>query len=178
MRLVYAMLLTMPIAIKQRVADCYKLAETYFKTSFPAPEISLTVRGQKAGVAYLQRNTLGFNLQLYQENHAHFLTHTVAHEVAHLIAYQRFGGRIKPHGVEWRSIMQEVFHLPAERCHTYAVAPRWRTLYGYRCQCPQDNLHQLSAQRHRYIQQQKRRYLCKACTQELRFTEDVSRTLS
>lgn len=33
---------------------------------------------------------------------------TLVHELAHLVAFERFGRRIKPHGVEWKRTFQEL----------------------------------------------------------------------
>lgn len=107
----------MPEQLNTRVEDCFLLAESFFKRSFKRPQVSLKLRGQKAGVAHLHENLLRFNPQLYRENSQHFLKQTVAHEVAHLIAHQLFGERIQPHGEEWQLIMRGVYELPPDRCH-------------------------------------------------------------
>ena len=39
-----------------------------FQAPLPRPEVSLKLRGQKAGVAHLHQNLLRFNEQLYREN--------------------------------------------------------------------------------------------------------------
>ncbi len=109
----------MPEQLNTRVEDCFLQAESFFKRSFKRPQVSLKLRGQKAGVAHLHENLLRFNPQLYRENSQHFLKQTVAHEVAHLIAHQLFGERIQPHGEEWQLIMRGVYELPPDRCHTY-----------------------------------------------------------
>lgn len=44
--------------------------------------------------------TVNSNLNKYR-----FLM-TLIHEIAHLVAYQKFGGRIKPHGKEWKQTFQ------------------------------------------------------------------------
>lgn len=31
---------------------------------------------------------------------------TLVHEIAHLVAYQKYGGTIKPHGIEWKKTFQ------------------------------------------------------------------------
>ena len=67
-----------------RTEACYVKAEQFFQRTFARPDIHLDLRGQRAGVAYLDRNLLRFNGQMYRENSAHFLQQTVAHEVAHL----------------------------------------------------------------------------------------------
>ncbi len=79
----------MPELLHARVEACYQLAEDFFKRSFPRPEVSFKLRGQKAGVAHLQENLLRFNPKLYAENREHFLKQTVAHEVAHLAAHDQ-----------------------------------------------------------------------------------------
>jgi len=33
---------------------------------------------------------------------------TLVHEIAHLVAFERFGRRIKPHGLEWKRTFQEL----------------------------------------------------------------------
>ena len=63
----------MPELLHARVEACYQLAEDFFKRSFPRPEVSFKLRGQKAGVAHLQENLLRFNPKLYAENREHFL---------------------------------------------------------------------------------------------------------
>lgn len=158
----------MPDLLNQRIESCYQQAEAFFKRSFKRPEVSLKLRGQKAGVAHLHENLLRFNPQLYRENHAHFLEQTVAHEVAHLIAHQMFGSGIQPHGEEWQLIMRGVYELPPHRCHTYAVQRRTALRYIYRCQCPEQDF-AFSAQRHTLVGKG-RRYLCRRCRAKLVFS--------
>ena len=158
----------MPDQLNQRIETCYQQAEAFFHRRFSRPEVSLKLRGQKAGVAHLQENRLRFNSQLYRENHEDFLQQTVAHEVAHLIAHQMFGPRIKPHGEEWQLIMREVYGLLPNRCHSYAVQRRAGARYLYRCQCPAQEF-AFSAQRHALVNKG-RRYLCRRCRATLVFS--------
>ena len=162
---------SMPEQLNTRVEDCFLLAESFFKRSFKRPQVSLKLRGQKAGVAHLHENLLRFNPQLYRENSQHFLKQTVAHEVAHLIAHQLFGERIQPHGEEWQLIMRGVYELPPDRCHTYEIKRRQVTRYIYRCPCA-DSDFPFSSQRHGLVRQG-RRYLCRRCRQTLVFTGET-----
>lgn len=155
-----------------RLEECYLLAEQHFAQAFERPEVSLDLRGQKAGVAYLQRNLLRFNEQLYRENHQHFLQQTVPHEVAHLLAQALYGDRIRPHGREWQGLMTGLFGLPAHRCHDYAVPQRRRTDYLYRCGCP--NKMPFTPQRHALVRRG-RRYSCRRCGDMLHFTGEQQR---
>lgn len=163
----------MPESILQRTKACYQRAEAYYGRSFPRPQIRLDLRGQAAGAAYVQHNLLRFNARLYRENAQHFLQHTVAHEVAHLLAYALHGRHIRPHGPQWQAIMEQVFHLPAERCHRYALPPVWKTFYRYVCACKQ---HDLSPQRHGRITRGAS-YLCRHCGQSVEFSGMQGRQL-
>ncbi|MEW9046593.1 MAG: SprT family zinc-dependent metalloprotease [Stutzerimonas stutzeri] len=163
----------MPERLNARVEACYTLAEQFFKRRFPRPEVSLKLRGQKAGVAHLQQNLLRFNEQLYRENTEHFLRQTVAHEVAHLVAHQMFGARIQPHGEEWQLIMLGVYELPPDRCHTYAIRRRVGTRYVYRCSCA-DQEFAFTPQRHALVAKG-RRYYCRRCKTTLSFTGEQRR---
>lgn len=160
----------MPDLLKQRVEACFQSAERYFSCTFKRPEVSLKLRGQKAGVAHICENRLRFNKVLYEENRQHFLLHTVAHEVAHLVSYQVYGKRIRAHGPEWQAVMQQVYQLPAARCHNYAVQRSAKIHYLYRCQCPAREPFALSAQRHARINKGMQ-YLCKSCRGTLTYTQ-------
>lgn len=162
----------MPELVKARVENCYKTAEFFFNRPFPRPKIELNLKGQKAGMAYLQENKLRFNLQLYQENQDHFLQQTVAHEVAHLLAFALYGAKIKAHGQQWKSIMQSVFELPATRCHSYTITVPEKTFYIYQCSCKKQHL--LSTRRHNFVAKGYR-YICKNCKTTLSFTDQSCR---
>ena len=163
----------MPEAIQSRVETCYQQAEAFFQQTFARPEISLKLRGQKAGVAHLQENKLRFNLQLYRENTDDFLQQTVAHEVAHLIAHALFGPRIQPHGAEWQQIMRGIYQLPPLRCHNYAVKRRATERFIYRCHCL-DGEFPFSSRRHAMVKRGQR-YQCRRCQTQLLFSGE-SRT--
>ncbi|MFT6429288.1 MAG: SprT protein [Halopseudomonas sp.] len=150
-----------------RVEECYRLAENRFERPFDRPRVELDLRGQKAGVAYLGRNLLRFNGQMYRDHNADFLLQTVPHEAAHLIAHELFGSRIRPHGPQWQAIMTDLYQLPATRCHDYPVQRRRGTRYLYRCGCPAHI--PFTPQRHALVKRG-RRYLCRLCGDMLHFT--------
>ena len=163
----------MPEALNQRIEACYQLAEAFFKRPFKRPNVSLTLRGQSAGMAHLQENKLRFNPQLYRNNTEDFLRQTVAHEVAHLVAHQMFGSRIQPHGEEWQLIMRGVYELPPHRCHSYEVERRKVNRFIYRCSCV-DGEFPFSAQRHALVAKG-RRYYCRRCKVTLTFSGEQRR---
>lgn len=158
----------MPDQLHARVEACYLQAEAFFNRRFERPQVSLKLRGQKAGVAHLDQNLLRFNSVLYQQNREHFLKQTVAHEVAHLVAHQMFGGRIRPHGEEWQLIMRGVYELTPDRCHTYEIARRPVNRFIYRCRCEGQDF-SFTAQRHALVSRG-RRYFCRRCRATLVFS--------
>lgn len=158
--------------ILHRLEQCYQLAEQHFARPFERPRVTLDLRGQKAGIAYLHRNLLRFNAQLYRENREDFLQQTVAHEVAHLLAQALYGDGIRPHGREWQGLMTGLFGLPALRCHDYQVPQRRSTQYLYRCGCPESI--PFTSQRHALVRRG-RRYSCRRCGDRLHFTGQAQR---
>jgi len=149
--------------VQRRLNACLRLAEAHFQQTFPMPVVDYDVRGTKAGVACLQQNTIKFNRTLLMENPEEFIRQVVPHELAHLIVYRLFG-RVKPLGKEWRSVMTELFRVPADTCHQFDVQSVCGQTFDYRCQC---GIHQLSIRRHNKIQREKAEYFCRKCKQKL-----------
>ncbi len=146
------------------------LAKQLLQQDFLFPAINFDLTGKSAG--YFKRLPDGsceinYNRQLLNLHTQDFLQRTIPHEVAHLVAYQVHGIRIKPHGNEWKSIM-ELFAADSSRCHSYDVSKlktRQYRRFLYQCSC---RSHQLSSIRHnRVISGQ--RYVCKQCKQQLSY---------
>ena len=164
----------MPDLLYSRVEACFQAAERHFNCSFVRPAVSFKLRGQKAGVAHICENRLRFNPIMYQENREHFLLHTVAHEVAHLVSYKVYGNKIRAHGPEWQAVMQNIYQLPASRCHNYAVKSTIKTHYLYSGACPHREPFALSSQRHARVKKGLH-YLCKECRARLTYTQQQVR---
>ena len=160
--------------ITQQVEHYFLLAEQHFKQVFVRPALSLKLAGKTAGMAHITDNRLRFNEAIYRQQPAAFLAETIPHEVAHLVAYARFGLRIKPHGKEWQYVMQQVFAVPAKRTHEFVIpseTKRRTRRYEYQCQCDAaSRLHYLSAQRQALIARKKYRYRCQQCQAQLQYT--------
>lgn len=137
------------------------------------PEIDFSLRGRVAAQAGWRirsqglRKTAGdfrlrFNLQAYNINPDEMLKDTVPHEIAHLIVVMLWGPGCRPHGAEWRQVMQECFNLAAQRTHNLPLAPS-RTLkrtFAYACKCRE---HRLTSIRHRRMEGGQSIYRCRDC---------------
>ena len=130
------------------------------------PEIAFDLRGKAAGQANYLKNKIRFNRDLLEKFTDEFVSQTVPHEFAHLVAYAKFGRRIKPHGTEWQSVMVALGVKPV-RTHNFEVIPARRLKrFPYQCDCP-GLLHELSTIRHNRIQRGIL-YICKKCGKALR----------
>lgn len=146
-------------AIQLALKHYIHLANVHFDSQLSLPKVSLNLHGKAAGQVQLKHNLMRFNETLYRENQTDFLQQTVGHETAHWVAYQIYG-YVKPHGPEWRYIMQDVFHLSAQRVHHYDVRSVSGETFTYHCQC---QTHELSIRRHRAVLRGKSRYTCREC---------------
>jgi SprT protein len=135
----------------------------------PVPPIRFDLRGKSAGQLRIDHHgscIIRYNLALLDRHGAAFLRDTVPHETAHYVAYRLHGRSIRPHGQEWRQIMQ-LFGADPSRCHDYDVSglsTRRLRSFLYHCGC---GGHQLSSIRHNRIARGQR-YHCRRCGERLR----------
>ena len=148
-----------------------KLKELHAKTKelfsiSVGPEISYDLRGLAAGQANYRENKIRFNRDLLEKYTHEFVKQTVPHEFAHLVAYQKFSRRIKPHGLEWKSVMI-AFGVEPARTHSFKAIPSRRMeRFLYRCECPNSS-YELTSIRHNRVKRGNL-YLCKKCQSPLR----------
>lgn len=144
-----------------------QIASRHFHYEFPTPTLSFKLRGKCAGKAYLEQWEIRLNPILFAENQTDYLSEVIPHEIAHLVTYKLFG-HVKPHGVEWRSLMREVFHLIPKTTHSFNIQSVQGAHFTYQCGCRQ---HQLTIRRHNKVMRGITNYRCTLCQQELQFID-------
>lgn len=150
-------------------------AEQALKIKSKPVEISFNLKGRSAGMYRVYRHRFRQNREIRYNSHIfskyfddNFAT-TIPHEVAHYISDIIYGLKnIKPHGREWKEIMQLFGANPAVTANydLSGIPLKKRTLYNYLCDCRE---HQLSAIRHNRIKNNRGRYYCNHCKSYLRF---------
>ncbi len=137
---------------------------------FRFPRIAFRLRGRAAGEACRDSWSTNYNQQLLERYGEEFLDEIVPHEVAHLVVAAIHPGRVKPHGPEWRAVMQ-VFGVPARVTHGFETVPARRVgRVPYRCGC--DRSHLLTVTAHRKIRRGWREYTCRTCREVLQYQGD------
>ena len=133
------------------------------------PIIEHTIKGKKAGVAYLQEWKVNYNLEILIANEEDFLKQTVGHEIAHLVAFQLFGSR--GHDKAWKYVMRQL-GLEPNRCHSYdlsVITVKKHKKVIYKCNCKE---HEIGLVRHKNLQENKNRYFtCYLCKGKLIYKE-------
>ena len=151
-------------AVQQRVSQLLAQAEQAFGRRFLMPDIMFNQRGTIAGSARLDAWQLRFQPQLLIAHYEAFEQQIIPHEVAHLVVHQLFG-RARPHGAEWRSVMQGVFKVQPRRTHNLTVEGGAGRRFYYQCRCLEPHL--LTIRRHNRIRRAQASYRCKRCGSEL-----------
>jgi len=150
-------------AAQLKLADLTAMATNKLLIQIQTPDVLLTQRGRIAGSAVLQKNTIKLNPILFQQNYDAFINDVIAHEFSHLLVFRQFG-RVRPHGREWKAMMQDVFGINAQIRHTFDVSDVTQKHFDYYCGCGPVKL---SLIRHRRVVSGKQRYICRKCHVEL-----------
>lgn len=148
---------------QQKLESCIHKAQIHFNCHFNMPLLAFNQRGKIAGTAHLQRNLIKLNAVLMADNMDTFLQEVIPHETAHIVVYQKFG-RVKPHGIEWQSVMRDAFDSQPEVRHSMDVSKTQGQIFQYKCGCGPV---MLSVRRHNKVVRGKQTYMCRNCQQAL-----------
>lgn len=153
----------------ERVAELLDQCEQHFNRPFAPIEIRFDLHGRVSGMYCVRRNQqwLRFNPFIFAKYFTDSLDNTVPHEVAHYVAQVLFGpNRIRPHGREWKSIMQKLGAEPRVTgdYDLAGIAVKRQRRFHYVCGCMS---HQLTTTRHNKIVRGQSHYFCRRCNGEL-----------
>ena len=158
-----------------------KQAVDLFNIKNKTLEISFNLKGRSAGMYRVSRQSIWhigqmkreirYNSFIFSKYYDDNFNTTIPHEVAHYISDLVYGLKnIKPHGKEWKAIMQ-AFDADAAVTANYdlsGIPLKRRSLYTYQCRCRE---HQLSAIRHNKIKKRRKQYCCNFCKQILQYKQ-------
>ena len=144
-------------------------------------EISFNLKGRSAGMYRVSRQSvwhmgqmkreIRYNSFIFSKHYDDNFNTTIPHEVAHYITDLLYGLKnIKPHGKEWKAIMQ-AFGANAAVTASYdlsGIPLKKQSLHTYQCRCRE---HQLSAIRHNKIKKRHYQYYCNLCKQILQYKQ-------
>ena len=113
---------------------------------------------------------------LYEKYKDEYLLHVVPHELAHAIVIEKYGRRAKPHGVEFKSVLEflEGAKISKKERPKYTILhnkPTSKKRHKYICEC--ERTHYLSTILHNRIERKTHKYICKICKKELIFLTTI-----
>ena len=160
---------TQKALVLQATLDHIGRAEAVFGRKFMDIPVHFDLKGKAAGM-YVKKQSLRrirFNPWIFAKFFEANLRDTVPHEVAHYIVDVLYpGGKIKPHGNEWKQTMVRLGADPVRTCDfdLSGIPIRAHRRFDYHCAC---RTHSLSTKMHNWICRGLRIYLCKFCRQPL-----------
>ncbi len=176
--------------LQQQVVDetyaCIKRAEQLLDIQTKPVEINFTLKGRSAGMYRIkhhgsrffgrEQREIRYNPYIFSKYFEDNFKTTIPHEVAHFVSDIIYGLKnIKPHGNEWKTIMQ-VFGANASVTADYdlsGIPQRKKSLYTYQCGCRE---HRLGSVRHNRIKKNRGQYYCRFCKKILQFKQLATKT--
>lgn len=153
--------------------DCIERAGQLLGREFEQPTVSFDLQGRAAGMYRVHRRQrhIRYNPYIFAKYFSDNLDNTVPHEAAHYLTDMLYGlGNIRPHGDEWRTVMQLLGAKPAVTCRydLSGIPLRRQQRFSYRCAC---SMHAMSAVRHNRVLRGSGKYVCRQCRTELVFAD-------
>lgn len=155
-----------------------KSAEDYYSSRFPEIPVLFDLTGKAAGMYRVKagQRVIRYNPYVFSKYFDDNFSETIPHEVAHYVTDVLFNlKRIRPHGNEWKSVMQ-VFGVAANRTANYDLSGlpvRNYQKFVYHCGCQN---YELTSRRHNKILRGSGHYLCRDCGGKLLFVKNVKET--
>ncbi len=161
---------------KQQVVDkttgCIQQVNKIYKIKIKPVTIDFDLSGRCSGM-YIVRNTqrrIRYNPYIFSKYFDESLASTIPHEVAHYATDIIYGIRnIKPHGIEWKSVMQSLGVEPRVTgdYDLTGIAVKRQQRFDYHCDCMS---HKLTTTRHNKVLNGYAHYLCRKCKSPIIFS--------
>lgn len=149
-------------------------ASEYYERSFSEIPVLFDLTGRAAGMYRIKagQRVIRYNPYVFSKYYDDNFNETIPHEVAHYVTDMLYGlQRIRPHGNEWKSVMQ-VFGVAANRTANYDLSglpSRQYRKFIYFCGCQN---FELTTRRHNKILRGSGHYLCRECGGKLLFVKN------
>jgi SprT protein len=155
--------------VLERTRHFVSLAAELLERPFDPVEVRFDLKGTAAGMfcSDAKQCWIRYNPWIFAKYYEENLQDTVPHEVAHYIVQQVYGRRrVKPHGVQWRTLM-DAFGANPEVTFSRdleGIPRRRQQTHPYRCDCRN---HEVSSTRHNRVVSGRGEYRCRYCNSEL-----------
>ena len=153
-----------------------KSAANYYDCKIKEIPVLFDLMGKSAGMYRVKagQRVIRYNPYVFAKYFNDNFNETIPHEVAHYVTDILYGLRyIKPHGAEWKSVMQ-VFGVAANRTANYDLSGlpvRNFKTFVYHCGCQN---YELTSRRHNKISKGTGHYMCRDCGGKLLFVKKTA----
>lgn len=157
-----------------------KSAANYYDCKIKEIPVLFDLIGKSAGMYRVRagQRVIRYNPYVFTKYFDDNFSETIPHEVAHYVTDILYGLRsIKPHGAEWKSVMQ-VFGVAANRTANYDLSGlpvRKFQTFVYHCGCQN---YELTSRRHNKILKGSGHYMCRDCGGKLLFVKKAVEVVS
>jgi SprT protein len=161
--------------VNEKINQCLDIYQDTYGERPDFPEVDYNLKGTRAGTALRHTNKITLNKELLIKYKDSFINRTVVHEMAHRLTWyykKDKTERYKPHGYEWKVMMNLLGVNKPERCHSYDVSPsRLQRRFAYTCNC-ENRIHAISLTKHNRINKvyRSQSYICKSCNMVIVFS--------
>lgn len=154
-------------------------ASHFYDRQFTEIPVLFDLSGRASGMycIKMRKKYIRYNPWLFAKYYENSLADTIPHEVAHYVSDELYGLRnIRPHGLEWKSIMQ-LFGLNAKATGNYdlsGIPTRQHKRINYHCAC---DTYQFTTKRHNQVLRGTANYACRKCGEILVMTEQENQLI-
>jgi SprT protein len=166
--------------VEQKVAEVAAKITDLYGICVPFPVITYDLAGPCAGLAGIEhkkKTTMRLNHHFLHHYDWRFIDEIVPHEMCHLGTWLAYGLKVKPHGVEWYGMMDDIGVDVIEPYHEYDLRKtkiRYHTKHLYKCMSCHAH-HFETASEHNYIKARHKYAHCTLCGRRLTYIQELGK---